>query len=243
VQQTTKTVERVKAWSRQIPDQIGKKSPTRTVANNSRTVPPRVDTGGAASALAQASGIEQHPRSNRQLYISMVILAVLLGVPAFIIFRKQSMATFSGTRAEFNLVDPGEKSAALVKQGAEKYKAGDIPGALEQFQQAVKFQPRNAQALAGMAQSSAALGQNNEALSASKALRSATRIWFALLVRADLYRTRGSWRSLPGLSEDSAIDQNSDQAAEAANAIERYLLVARETGDHECAAKRIQTRP
>jgi tetratricopeptide (TPR) repeat protein len=194
-------------------------------------VPPRVDTGGAASALAQASGIEQHPRSNRPLHISLVVLAALLGVLAFIIFQKQRMATFSGTRAEFNLVDPGEKSAALVKQGHEKYKAGDFPGALEQFQQAVKFEPRNAQALAGLAQSSAALGQNSEAFSASeKALEIDDKNLVALLVRADVYRNRGSWReAYQDYQKILAIDQSSDQAAEAANAIERYLLATRET--------------
>jgi tetratricopeptide (TPR) repeat protein len=230
VNQATKTVERVKAWTRQIPDQIGRKTLTRPAANNSRTVPPRVDTGGAASALAQASGIEQHPRSNRALYISLVVLTVLLGGLAFIIFQKQSMATFSGTRAEFNLVDPGEKSAALVKQGDEKYKAGDFPAALAQFQQAVKFEPRNAQALAGLAQSSAALGQNNEALSASeKALEIDDKNLVALLVRADVYRTRGSWReAYQDYQKILAIDQNSDQAAEAVTAIERYVLAVRD---------------
>jgi tetratricopeptide (TPR) repeat protein len=230
VDQAMKTVERAKAWTRQIPDQIGRKSPTRPAANHHRMVPPRVDTGGAASALAQASGIEQHPKSNRQLYISLVILTVLLGVPAFIIFRKQSMATFRGIPAEFNLVDPGEKSAALVKQGHEKYKAGDFPGALQQFQQAVKFEPRNAQALAGLAQSSAALGQNNEALSASeKALEIDNKNLVALLVRADVYRTRGSWReAYQDYQKILAIDQSSDQAAEAVSALERYVLAARD---------------
>ena len=69
-------------------------------------------------------------------------------------------------------------------------------------------------------------------------------VTLALLVRADLYRMRGSWReAYQDYQRILAIDQNSDQAAEAANAIEHYVLAARETEKTVNAQRARASRP
>ena len=149
----------------------------------------------AASALAQASGLEGASALGTRIRALLVGLAVFLVGVAAVFYYRQSLRIPSFDRIERNLVTPEEQSLNLIRMGERAHESGDYNTAIADFRQALSLTPRHSPTYLLLAQSLQSAGQLDEALRTYAALiRQDPQNLEARLEVAEIHRARGNWR-------------------------------------------------
>lgn len=177
---------------------------------------------GAASALAQASGLESASAHSSRIRKVLISLAVLLVIGASLSYYRQSLTLLQSDKLDRNLVTPEEQSRQLINSGEVAYEQGQYETAIAQFQQALALTPDHFPVYMLLAQSYQATGQLEAALKTYEALlqrdgQNLDARWHI----AEIQRARGNWRgAYQEYQRIIAINPQSAQAVAALAMIE-----------------------
>jgi len=198
---------------------------------------------GAATALAQASGLSSRSPSSSTLYGVLAVIAVLLAGAVSIVYRDGSLLSFRVARSEFNLTGPEEKSEQFVRLAGDRFQAGDYLGAVEGFNQALGLRQDNLLALAGLAQAYAQLGRTEEEIETRhRLLRLSPENLGARLRLAEVYLARGAGREAEQeYRQLIAIGREGPEVEAAMRALETFALAAA-AATPEVAGRRVPHR-
>jgi tetratricopeptide (TPR) repeat protein len=174
--------------------------------------------------LAQASGLNPQPGYGSKFRVGLFVLALLLGIGFYLLFRDRLVNTPKFANQERDLKRVEDQSEQYVRLGERDREQGQYESALGNFQQALLLTPNNPNVHFLMAQTYHNAGLIDEALKAYKALlRIAPEHLEARLQVAQIYQARGNWNAAyQEYQRIIALDQNSSQATVALEKIEVY---------------------
>lgn len=174
--------------------------------------------------LVQASGLKTQSNMGTRMGLGLIALACVVAATTYFMLRDRLVAPARVAEVGRNLVSAEEQSAELMSAGARQREQGNFQAAIKNFTNALALMPNDQQALFQLAQTHLRAGQPEEALKHYQALlRVAPDHLAARLQVARIQQSRGNWdAAYKEYQRLIALDQNSEQAKTALEAIEAY---------------------
>jgi tetratricopeptide (TPR) repeat protein len=183
---------------------------------------------GPSTVLMQASGFKPKSSIGPRVILGIIILAVLLAAPIYLVFRDRLLGQAQPSAADLNLISAEDQSARLVKDASSERDQGRYDAAIEHYHRALDLAPNNVEIRFLLAQTYVLARRIEDAArSCREILRIAPEHLDARLQLAEIYNAKGNWsaayREYRNIIE---LNQSSPQAADALAAIEGQQAVA-----------------
>src|SRR5262245_60149026 len=182
---------------------------------------------GPSTVLMQASGFKPKSSIGPRVILGIIILAVLLAAPIYLLFRDRLLGQAQPS-GDLNLISAEDQSARLVKDASSERAQGKYDAAIEHYHRALDLAPNNVEIRFLLAQTYVVARRIEDAArSCREILRIAPEHLDARLQLAEIYNAKGNWsaayREYRNIIE---LNQSSPQAADALAAIEGQQAVA-----------------
>jgi tetratricopeptide (TPR) repeat protein len=199
-------------------------NPNRSISHGT----PNVGHSGPSTVLMQASGFKPKSSIGPRVILGIIILAVLLAAPIYLVFRDRLLGQAQPSAGDLNLISAEDQSARLVKDASLERAQGKHDAAIEHYHRALDLAPNNVEIRFLLAQTYVVARRIEDAArSCREILRIAPEHLDARLQLAEIYYAKGNWsaayREYRNIIE---LNQSSPQAADALAAIESQQAVA-----------------
>lgn len=172
-----------------LPPQVGRSSSALSslVSNTGKL------TMSASSAVAEASGLREHPQAGFYIRLAAAVLGLMLLGSGIYFYRNQRAQQLNTNSQPRNLLSTDEEVVKLVQVAEQARQTGQIDQAAENLNRAILLQPDKTEPRQLLAETLESSGRPDDALKAYDGLlKVAPENLSARLKIADLHRAKGN---------------------------------------------------
>lgn len=179
-------------------------------------------TRSASSAVAEASGLREHPQAGFYIRMAAAVLGLLLLGSGIYFYRNQRAQQLNASTQQRNLLSTDEEVIKLVQVAEQARQTGQIDQAAENLNKAIGLRPEQVEPRQLLAETMESSGRPDDALRAYDGLlKVAPENLSARLKIADLHRAKGNVNEARSQYQRIiSINHNSPEASRALEAIE-----------------------
>jgi tetratricopeptide (TPR) repeat protein len=215
--------------------------PPNAARNSGPLVPPGSNSGKlsmpSSAAVAEASGLHEHPQAGLFLRLAAGILVFLLLGSGVYFYRNQRTLSANAPTSGRNLLSPVDQSEQLIQNAERARQGGQIETATADLSKAIELTPDQPGPRQLLAETFEGAGRADDALKAYDGLLKLTpENLSARLKVAELHRVKGNVsEARTQYQRIIAMNQSSPEATRALEAIEELddTLVSATPGNHQ----------